>query len=114
MFKRWAQMIGEDSWIDDPRFASDEKRVEHSELISARVNAWTATRTSEEALAALDKAAIPSVPLLPPEQALEHPHIRTAGLLGEMDSPGTNKAASHAFVVCVSPWLMCLVGWLQA
>lgn len=96
MFKRWARMIGEDTWTDDPRFANDQRRVEHADLISARMNAWTSSRTTEDALAALDKAAIPAAPLLSPQQALEHPHIQAAGMLGAMEYPGIPQPAPVA------------------
>src|SRR6202521_138133 len=38
MFRRWAKMIGEEHWLGDPRFADDQSRGDHGEVISARMN----------------------------------------------------------------------------
>jgi crotonobetainyl-CoA:carnitine CoA-transferase CaiB-like acyl-CoA transferase len=88
MFARWARLMGEESWLTDPRFKDDEARGNHGELISERMGRWTSERTTEAALAELEKSHIPAGPLYSPQQALEDPHIRTAGLLVDTDYPG--------------------------
>jgi crotonobetainyl-CoA:carnitine CoA-transferase CaiB-like acyl-CoA transferase len=88
MFRRVARLLEEPGWPQDPRFTDDARRGEHGELISARVAAWAAVRTTAEALAALEDAQIPAAPVLSPQQALEDPHIRAAGLLCETAYPG--------------------------
>jgi crotonobetainyl-CoA:carnitine CoA-transferase CaiB-like acyl-CoA transferase len=57
---------------------------------------WCAMRTSQEALDALGAAMIPAGPVLSPQQALDHPHIRAAGFLQEVDYPGLPKPAPLA------------------
>lgn len=96
MFARWAKLLGEDGWLSDPRFATDEARGDHGELISARVAAWTAERTTAEALAELEAAKIPAGPLFSPQQALEDAHVRAAGLLADTDYPGLPRPAPLA------------------
>jgi crotonobetainyl-CoA:carnitine CoA-transferase CaiB-like acyl-CoA transferase len=88
MFARWAKLMGEESWLTDPRFKDDEARGNHGELISERMNRWTGERTTEAALAELEKAHIPAGPLYTPQQALDDPHIRMAGLLADTEYPG--------------------------
>jgi len=88
MFARWAKLMGEESWLTDPRFKDDEARGNHGELISDRMTRWTSERTTEAALAELEKAHIPAGPLYSPQQALEDPHIRMAGLLADTEYPG--------------------------
>ena len=96
MFKRWAAVLGEERWHTDPRFQDDESRGNHGEAISQRVSEWTAERTTEEVLAALEKAKIPAGPLYSPQQALEDPHIRAAGLLEDREYPGLPRPAPLA------------------
>jgi crotonobetainyl-CoA:carnitine CoA-transferase CaiB-like acyl-CoA transferase len=96
MFARWAKLLGEDQWLSDPRFRDDESRGNYGELISKRVSAWTAERTTADALAALEAAKIPAGPLYSPQQALEDAHIRTAGLLSDTDYPGLARPAPLA------------------
>lgn len=88
MFKRWVTVLGEEQWLTDPRFKDDESRGNHGEIISKRVSEWTEARTTEEALAALEKAKIPAGPLYTPREALVDPHIRQAGLLNDTEYPG--------------------------
>ena len=96
MFARWAKLMGEDHWLTDPRFADDEARGNHGELVSERMSAWTAERTTAEALAELDRAKIPAGPLYSPREALEDAHIRAARLLQDTDYPGLPRPAPLA------------------
>jgi crotonobetainyl-CoA:carnitine CoA-transferase CaiB-like acyl-CoA transferase len=91
MFARWARLMGEDHWLSDPRFKDDQSRGDHGEVISKRMAEWCAGRTTAEALAELDRARLPGAPLYSPQQALEDPHIRAAGLLQDTPYPGLPK-----------------------
>jgi len=88
MFRRWARMIGEDHWLADPRFADDQSRADHGEVVSARMSQWCVARTCAEALAALEEASIVAGQVYSPQQALDDPHIRAARLLEEVGYPG--------------------------
>ena len=88
LFERWAALVGEPGWIDDPRFRDDMARGEHGEVVSARMSAWCAERTTAEALAALEEARIPAGPVLSPRQTLGDPHVAAAGLLKALAFPG--------------------------
>lgn len=96
MFARWAKLMGEEAWLTDPRFKDDEARGNHGEIISERMSRWTAERSTEAALAELEKAHIPAGPLYSPQQALEDPHIRAAGLLNDTAYPGLPRAVPLA------------------
>jgi len=96
MYKRWAQLMGEPHWLTDPRFRDDLARGDHGALISERMSRWTAERTTEQALAELEKVQIPAGPLYSPQQALEDAHIRAAGLLVDTDYPGLPRPAPLA------------------
>ncbi len=87
MFRRWTRMIGEDHWLSDPRFADDQSRADHGEIISARMTLWCAERGCAEALAALEEASIVAGQLYSPQQALDDAHIRAAHLLEEVSHP---------------------------
>jgi crotonobetainyl-CoA:carnitine CoA-transferase CaiB-like acyl-CoA transferase len=96
MFRRWAKLMGEDHWLNDPRFKDDLARGDHGEIISKRMSEWTAERTTAEALAELEGARIPAGPLYSPQQALEDAHIRAAGLLQDSQYPGLARPAPLA------------------
>ncbi|HEV2302700.1 MAG TPA: CoA transferase [Stellaceae bacterium] len=88
MFRRWAKMLGEPHWLEDPRFCDDQSRADHGEIIAERMRRWCAERSSAEALAALEEASIVAGEMLSPQRALEEPHIRAAHLLEEREFPG--------------------------
>ena len=79
LFIRWAKLMGEDHWLKDPRFADDLKRGDNGPVVSERMARWCAERTTQEAVDTLGQAMIPAGPVLSPQQALEHPHIRASG-----------------------------------
>ena len=80
LYERWARLMGEERWLSDPRFASDESRGDNRDEICARMAEWTGERTSAECVRELDAARVPSAPVLAPQDILEHEHIRAMGL----------------------------------
>ncbi len=92
LFRRAAKLIGAPEWLEDPRFASDKARGDHGEIISARVAAWVAQRSSAEAIAAFEGARVPAGPILKPRQTLDDPHVRAGDFFAEVDFPGIGKA----------------------
>ena len=93
LFKRWADLMGEDHWLDDDRFKTDISRGDNGEIISERLASWCAERTSEEVLAEMEKARIPAGPILSPQQVLEDPHIAAKGLFESVEYPGLDAPA---------------------
>ena len=93
LFKRWARLMGEDHWLQDPRFATDELRAENGEALSERTARWAAGLGTDEALAQLAAARIPGAPVLSPQQVLEHPQVREGGYLQDVDYPGLPRPA---------------------
>ena len=93
IYERWATLMGESKWLDDPRFATDQSRADHGEEISARMNEWCATRTNGEAMAALEAARIPAGPVYAPQETLEDPHANARGLYTPLEYPGVPRPA---------------------
>lgn len=98
LFDRVAKLIDEPGWLEDERFATDDLRGQHGEIISARMQQWCGERTTEEALEALGKAMIPCAPVLKPQQTLDHPAVQALGVLTPVDYPGLPTPAPVARV----------------
>ena len=96
MFRRWCRMIGEEHWLADPRFADDQSRADHGEIVSARMAEWCAERSCEEALAELEKASIVAGQVYSPQQALDDGHIRAARMLEEREFPTLDQVVPLA------------------
>src|SRR5437764_1730763 len=87
MFRRWCRMIGEEHWLNDPRFGDDQSRADHGESIPSRMIQRRAARSGARALAELEKASIVAGEVYSPQQAIDDAHIRPAGLLMERSYP---------------------------
>jgi crotonobetainyl-CoA:carnitine CoA-transferase CaiB-like acyl-CoA transferase len=81
LFSRWASLMGEPEWLEDPRFATDELRGHNGAVLSERMQRWTQARSTQEALDALAQASIPAGPVLSPAQALAHPQVEAMGIV---------------------------------
>lgn len=96
LFKRWCDLMGEEHWLTDPRFESDQDRGDNGHLISERMSKWCAERTTAEAIDAMEAARLPCGPVLSPQQVLDDPHLKAMGLLESVDYPGLDKPARIA------------------
>jgi crotonobetainyl-CoA:carnitine CoA-transferase CaiB-like acyl-CoA transferase len=93
LFKRWADLMGEEHWLDDPRFKDDITRGDNGELISERLAAWCAERTSKEVLDAMEQARLPAGPIMSPQEVLDDPHVAAKGLFQAVEYPGLDIPA---------------------
>ncbi|MDP3661013.1 CaiB/BaiF CoA-transferase family protein [Phenylobacterium sp.] len=96
LFKRWARLMGEDKWLEDPRFADDIGRGDHGPELSARTAKWCLEHDRDEALDLLAAAKIPAGPILSPQEVLDHPQVQALKLLHALDYPGLPKPAPVA------------------
>ncbi|MEX1197332.1 MAG: CoA transferase [Pseudohongiellaceae bacterium] len=93
LFERWARLMGEPEWLEDPRFRDDISRGDNGALISERLAAWCAERSSEEVLSAMEEARIPAGPVMTPQQVLDDPHVAARQLFTPMTYPGAERPA---------------------
>jgi len=91
MFARWAHLVGREDFIGDPRFAGDQLRADNRTAITEAMNAWLATRTTEQAIAELEKARVPAGPVLDLQQVLDDPQVKARELLRYVEHPGAAK-----------------------
>jgi crotonobetainyl-CoA:carnitine CoA-transferase CaiB-like acyl-CoA transferase len=91
MFARWARLVGREDLISDPHFATDQLRADNRAAITDAMNAWLGTRTTEQAIAELEKARVPAGPILDLHQVLDDPQVKARGLLRYVDHPGAAK-----------------------
>jgi len=91
LFRRWAKLIGELEWLDDPRFATDNLRGQNGAVLSERMQQWCEGLTSSEALDQLAAAKIPAGPVLSPREVLAHPQVQAMNLFVPTRVPGMDQ-----------------------
>ncbi len=98
LYARWAKLMGEPHWLTDARFADDDGRGRHGEIIGERMIRWCAEHTADEVIRILGEAKIPTGPVLKPQETLDHPQVQALGILQDTDYPGLPRPAPVAAV----------------
>ncbi|OBF13425.1 CoA transferase [Mycobacterium sp. ACS4331] len=91
MFTRWCRLVGREDLIDDPRFADDDSRWEHGDILNGIMAQWCADKTKAEILDLLESAKLPAAPMHSTQDVLEDQHIAAMGYLKRMAFPGAPK-----------------------
>lgn len=86
-FAGFATLIGRPEIADDPRFASDELRTENEPALRAMIEDWSGKLTTEQAVAALSGAGLPTAPIWDIAQAASNPHADARGLVSHLPHP---------------------------
>jgi len=81
IFRRLMQTIGRADLGSDPALADNSGRVQRVAEIDAAIGAWTAQRTVDEVLAALDGASVPAGRIYTVADIAADPHYRARGMI---------------------------------
>ncbi len=93
-FAALATLIGAPDAADDPRFASDESRTMHEPAVKALIENWSRELTTEQAVAALAGAGIPTAPIWDIAKAAGNEHSVARGLVSRLPHPVLGMAPS--------------------
>lgn len=93
-FAALATLIGAPDAAGDPRFASDESRTAHEPAVKALIENWSRDLTTEQAVAALAGAGIPTAPIWDIAQAAGNEHSLARGLVSQLPHPVLGRAPS--------------------
>ncbi len=88
IYKRLMHAMNRPDLADDPRMASNAGRVRHEKELDTAITAWTSVRTSDEVLAALEKAEVPAGPIYSVVDMMSDEHFRARGLFEEVQVNG--------------------------
>ena len=77
LWARLVALIGRPELSIDPRFATPQARRDNWAALQQVLHDWLSRyRSADEAIAALSAARVPVVPMLAPEEVIEHPQLR--------------------------------------
>ena len=83
----FCRLVGMEEWIDDPRFATNPKRVENREVLLPLVAEVMAERTCDEWVAAFVEAEIPCGPVNDMESLFADPQVLHRNMIEEVEHP---------------------------
>jgi formyl-CoA transferase len=87
IFRRLMELIGRPELGDDPSLAQNDGRVKRVHELDAAIAAWTATRTLEDVLAALNEARIPAGRIYDVADIAADPHYRAREMIVDTKLP---------------------------
>lgn len=91
MFKRWCRLVGRPELFDDPRFANDDLRWQHGDVLNDIMAQWCADKTKAEVLERLEAAKLPAAPMHSTQEVLDDPHVQAMGFLQRVPFPGAPR-----------------------
>jgi len=84
IFRRLMTLIGREDLANDPALADNAGRVARVAELDQAIGAWTATRSVDEVLAALDQASVPAGRIYTVADIAADPHYQARGMLEQV------------------------------
>jgi crotonobetainyl-CoA:carnitine CoA-transferase CaiB-like acyl-CoA transferase len=81
LFAKLARALGRPEWADDPRFATNARRVANKDALLPEVEAIMLTRTKGEWIDRLEAAGVPCAPVHDLREVLAHPQTAAVGMI---------------------------------
>ena len=89
LWSRLVALVGKPDLATDPRFSTPHARRENWGALQQVYRDWlNSYQSADEAIAALSAARVPVVPMLSPEEVVEHPQLVSREAFPEVSHPG--------------------------
>ena len=92
-FAKLAATLGHPEWSADERFRTNPERVRHRDELIAQIRAVTATRTTDEWVAAMEAAGVPCGPINTLDRVFADPQVQARGVRVDMAHPLADKVS---------------------
>jgi crotonobetainyl-CoA:carnitine CoA-transferase CaiB-like acyl-CoA transferase len=90
-WKKLCAVLGEPALADDPRFATNPRRIENRALLVPRIEAILKTRTAADWLERLRAAEVPAAPVNNLDGAFAEPPVAEREMIVEYDHPDVGR-----------------------
>ena len=98
IFRRLMTMIGRADLAEDPALRSNDGRSRQAAMLDGVISDWSAARTVEEALAALDAADVPAGRIYSVADIVADPHYQARAMILSADLPGGQQVKMPGIV----------------
>jgi crotonobetainyl-CoA:carnitine CoA-transferase CaiB-like acyl-CoA transferase len=93
IWERCAKALGHPEWCEDPRFATNEQRMQNRAALEAEIEAVLTTATSDHWVEVLEAAGVPCGPVYNYAQMFADPQVRHRGLVQYASDPDLGEVA---------------------
>ncbi|MEL7155777.1 MAG: CoA transferase [Actinomycetota bacterium] len=87
MFTGLCEAMGRPELVEDPRFATNQARVDNAEALKPEIARWTAQYSKYEIADRLEAAGVPGGPVLDTAELLHDPHLVERDFVKTIDHP---------------------------
>jgi crotonobetainyl-CoA:carnitine CoA-transferase CaiB-like acyl-CoA transferase len=87
MWPRFCRALSREDLTDDERFATNEKRVEHREVLDPLLDAELSQYTTDEAMDLLEAEGVPASPVEDLASVFDREQVRARGMRQSVDHP---------------------------
>jgi crotonobetainyl-CoA:carnitine CoA-transferase CaiB-like acyl-CoA transferase len=92
LWARLVSLIGKPELAGDPRFSTPQARRDNWSALQQVYRGWlSGYQTADDAIAALSAARVPVVPMLSPEEVIEHPQLKSREAFPEVAHAGRGR-----------------------
>jgi formyl-CoA transferase len=81
IWARCAKALGHPEWCENPRFATNQRRMANRDALEAVMNAVLTTNTTEHWVEVLEASGVPCGPVYDYAQMFDDPQVRHRGLV---------------------------------
>ena len=90
--------IGRPELITDPRFATNDARVDNRDELDAIISGFTGARTLAETFAEFEAAGVPCAPVYAMDQLVTDPYVLGRGAMTELEDRDLGSVPMHEIV----------------
>jgi formyl-CoA transferase/CoA:oxalate CoA-transferase len=87
----FCRALGRSQWERDPRFDTNQRRVEHRAILIPEIEAVTRTRSTAEWLEVLHREGVPAAPINAVDQVLADPQVKHRRMVVEVEHPALGR-----------------------
>jgi len=98
MAERILQTIGRPELVSDPRFATNDARVDNRDELDAIISGFTGARTLAETFATFEAAGVPCAPVYSMDQLVIDDYVIGRGAITELDDRDLGSIPMHEIV----------------
>jgi crotonobetainyl-CoA:carnitine CoA-transferase CaiB-like acyl-CoA transferase len=88
IFRRLMQVIGRADLADDPALAHNDGRAKHCAMLDEAIAAWTSHHSTNDVLAALERAEVPAGRIYSVADIVADPHYQARDIMLQAQLPG--------------------------
>jgi crotonobetainyl-CoA:carnitine CoA-transferase CaiB-like acyl-CoA transferase len=105
LWVNFCKLVGREQWLQDPRFESNPKRVEHREVLLPLVAEVLAQKTCDEWMALFVEASIPAGPVNNMQRLFSDPQVQHRNMIAEVghETIGTLRLAGVPLKYSATP-----------